>query len=227
MSRDSTSWTLIHSAAVGDRTAREEFVRRYLPLVRNYLRARWRESDLYDQVDDTTQEVLLQCLRPGGGLASIDRLRNRDFRAYLYGIIRNVARMTERREIRSREVGSVSVDIEPELAPDDSGLSRVFDREWSRAMICEAVELQRSRLEISAAGQRRLDLLRLRYESELSIQKIADQIGLPAHTVQRELERAQQEFRATLVEVLEQHRGAPILEVERELRTLFQLLDEN
>lgn len=224
MNRDSTSWTLIHSAAVGDRSAREEFVKRYLPLVRNYLRARWRESDLYCEVDDTTQEVLLQCLRPGGGLSSIDRLRNRDFRAYLYGIIRNVARMTERKELRTREVGS---GLEADPAPDDSGLSRVFDREWSRAMICEAVELQRTRLEGSPPGQHRLELLRLRYEDEISIQKIADRLGQPAHAVQRELVRAHDEFRSTLVEVLEQHRGAPILEVEKELRALFQLLDDN
>lgn len=226
MTRDSTSWTLIHSAADGDRSAREEFVHRYLPLVRNYLRARWRESHLYCEVDDTTQEALLQCLRPGGALSSIGRLRNRDFRAYLYGIIRNVARMTERKEQRTRGVVEAASELESDGAPDDSGLSRVFDREWSRAMICEAVALQRTRLAESSAGQHRLELLRLRYEDEISIQKIADRVGQPMHTVARELIRAQDEFRATLVEVLEQHRGAPILEVEKDLRELFQLLDD-
>ena len=37
-----TSWTLIDHAAGGSAAAREEFCRRYLPVVRAYLSSRWR-----------------------------------------------------------------------------------------------------------------------------------------------------------------------------------------
>ena len=56
-----TCWTLIHSAASGESAAREDFGRRYLPVVRDYLSSRWRGRPLAGDVDDATQEVFLRC----------------------------------------------------------------------------------------------------------------------------------------------------------------------
>jgi len=55
----STCWTVIEAAAAGSRAEREEFVRRYGPVVRAYLAARWRNNPLARELDDAAREVLL------------------------------------------------------------------------------------------------------------------------------------------------------------------------
>ena len=68
-----TCWTLIQSAARGRDAAREDFARRYLPVVRAYLSERWRSTYLADEVDDAIQEVFLECFRESGALEHADR----------------------------------------------------------------------------------------------------------------------------------------------------------
>jgi RNA polymerase sigma-70 factor (ECF subfamily) len=48
----STCWTLIRAAAGGSAREREEFARRYVPVLRAYLAARWRGSPLLQDLDD-------------------------------------------------------------------------------------------------------------------------------------------------------------------------------
>ena len=48
-----TCWTVIRGAVSGDEADREEFVRRYGPVVRAYLGARWRRTSLLRSADTT------------------------------------------------------------------------------------------------------------------------------------------------------------------------------
>src|SRR5262249_33343292 len=60
---DSTCWTLLRDAAAGGEAPRAEFAARYAPVVRAYLAARWRGSHLLRELDDTVQDVFIECLR--------------------------------------------------------------------------------------------------------------------------------------------------------------------
>ncbi|MCK6461756.1 MAG: sigma-70 family RNA polymerase sigma factor, partial [Planctomycetes bacterium] len=91
-SPDSTRWTIIRAAAAGSVPDRAEFARRYASVIRSYLGARWRNGPLLDEIDDAAQEVFVQCFRPAGALEGVDAERSGGFRAYLLGVVRNVAR---------------------------------------------------------------------------------------------------------------------------------------
>ena len=60
--RDSTCWTLLRDAAAGGEAARAEFAARYAPVVRAYLGVRWRDSKLLRELDDTVQDVFVECM---------------------------------------------------------------------------------------------------------------------------------------------------------------------
>ena len=47
-----TCWGLIKGAAVGERVRQAEFARRYGPIVRAYLAARWNNTLLLANIDD-------------------------------------------------------------------------------------------------------------------------------------------------------------------------------
>ena len=61
-----TRWTLIRRAAQGGPEEREAFARRYAPVIRAYLGARWKASPLVGEIDDAGQQVFLECFREGG-----------------------------------------------------------------------------------------------------------------------------------------------------------------
>jgi hypothetical protein len=112
---ESTCWTVIRDAADGDRDARGIFARRYEPVVRAYLKARWRGSeDRLQNVADAAQEVFIECFRTGGVLDRADRSRPGGFRAFLYGVIRVVALRIEAAPARAR-------DRTPAAGPLDRG----------------------------------------------------------------------------------------------------------
>ncbi len=125
---ESTCWTVIRAAAAGSPADREELARRYLGVVRAYLAARWRGSTLRNDLDDATQEVFVECFRRGGALEAAGAGRVPGFRAFLYGVIRNVARRFESRPVRA-------AGTTPEIPADESSQSRLFDRTWARAIM--------------------------------------------------------------------------------------------
>ena len=143
---ESTCWTVIRAAAAGSPAEREELARRYLGVVRSYLAARWHGTALREELDDATQEVFVECFRQGGVLDAAGSGRVPGFRAFLYGVIRNVARRFESRPVRA-------ADPLPEIATDDASQSRLFDRTWAQAIMAEAgrVAAQRGR---KSAGPR-------------------------------------------------------------------------
>src|SRR5215831_5732627 len=97
---ESTCWTVIRAAAAGSPADREELARRYLAVVRAYLAARWRGLNLRAELDDAVQEVFVECFRQGGALEAAGAGRVSSFRAFLYGVVRNVARRFESRPVR-------------------------------------------------------------------------------------------------------------------------------
>ncbi len=215
---ESTCWTVIRAAAAGSPVDRDELARRYLDVVRAYLAARWRGSDLRRDLDDAVQEVFVECFRQGGALEAAGAGRVPSFRAFLYGVIRNVARRFESRPLRA--AGPL-----PDVQANEQSLSQLFERTWARAIMAEAAGLQRRRA--AALGDdavQRVDLLRLRFEDNLPIRTIAERWNVPAGRLHHAYALARQEFRAALLEVVAFHHPGSPAEVEQEAAGLLRSL---
>jgi RNA polymerase sigma-70 factor (ECF subfamily) len=215
---ESTCWTVIRAAAAGSPANREELAHRYVDVVRAYLAARWRGSHLRHDLDDAVQEVFVECFREGGALDAAGADRVPSFRAFLYGVIRNVARRFESRPVRA--AGPLS-----DMLADDATQSRLFDRTWARAIMAEAAQLQRQR---AARGgpeaRRRVELLRLRFEENLPIRAIAELWNVDAAKLHHAYALARQEFRTALLEVLAFHQPGSPMELEQEAADLLKAL---
>src|SRR6266545_3719041 len=81
----STCWTVVRAAIAGGDSDRDAFARRYSPVVRAYLGARWRGSALLGELFKTDGALDRFEAGAGGG-----------FRAFLFAVARNVALRTER-----------------------------------------------------------------------------------------------------------------------------------
>jgi DNA-directed RNA polymerase specialized sigma24 family protein len=214
----STCWTVIRAAAAGSPSDREELARRYLDAVRAYLSARWRGSPLRDNLDDATQEVFVECFRQGGALEAAGAGRVPHFRAFLYGVVRNVARRFESRPVRA--AGPL-----PEIVADDETQSQLFDRTWAQAVMAEAAQLQRRRAaEGGPEAVRRVELLQLRFEENLPIRTIAERWGVDAAKLHHAYALARQEFRAALLAVVAFHNPGSPAEIEQEAASLLKAL---
>jgi DNA-directed RNA polymerase specialized sigma24 family protein len=215
---ESTCWTLIRAAAAGSPAGREELARRYLRVVRAYLGARWRGSVLRPDLDDAVQEVFVQCFRQGGVLEAAGAGRVPSFRAFLYGVIRNVARRFESQPARAAHPL-------PDIATDDASQSRLFDRTWAQAVMAEAAQLQRTRAdERGAEAVQPVELLRLRFEENLPIRTIAERWGVDPAPLHHAYALARKEFRSALLEVVAFHQPGSPAELEQEAASLLKAL---
>ncbi len=215
---ESTCWTVIRGAAAGRPADREELARRYLNVVRAYLSARWRNSALLQDVGDAVQEVFIECFRQGGALEAAGAGRVPHFRAFFYGVIRNVARRFESRPHRTS-------DQLPEIEANEASLSKLFDRTWAQAMMAEAAQLQQQRAsDLGSEALQRVELLRLRFEDNLPIRTIAERWGIPAEELHHAYAKARQEFRAALLEVVAIHQPGSSLDIEQEAAGLLRAL---
>src|SRR5262249_6978888 len=191
---------------------------RYLGVVRAYLAARWRGSDLRVDLDDAVQEVFVECFRQDGVLDAAGAGRVPSFRAFLYGVVRNVARRFE-----SRAVGAAGPL--PEIPASEESLSRLFERSWAQAIMTEAAQLQRR--QAAARGPeavQRIELLRLRFEENLPVRTIAERWGVSAAELHHAYALARQEFRAALLEVVAFHHPGSSADVEQEAASLLKAL---
>jgi RNA polymerase sigma factor (sigma-70 family) len=224
-SQDSTCWTLLEGAAAGGEGPRAEFVKRYEPVVRAYLAARWRGSGLLQELDDTTQEVFIECLRGGGVLARARADWPGGFRAFLYGAVRNIALRVESRQARRRQVAREQADLEAIASGEDS-LSRSFDRAWAKAVVREAAERQAVlSAERGETAVQRVELLRLRFHEGMPIREIARVWGMDPAVLHHEYARARAEFLSALRDVIaSQHPGSPAA-VDDECAQLLSLLE--
>jgi RNA polymerase sigma-70 factor (ECF subfamily) len=223
-SPESTCWTLIQAAAAGSPRDREELARRYVPVVRAYLSARWRGSRLVQELADAVQEVFVQCLLPGGPLHQAGAGKVPSFRAFLYGVVRNVARRFE----AGFQRGGAAPNGGPPLSQveaEEASLSRVFDRAWAEAIMAQAARRQRERAaQTSAAAVQRVELLRLRFEEALPIRAIASQWQVDPARLHHEYALARKEFKAALLEVVAEHQPGTPAEVEQEAADLLKAL---
>lgn len=218
-----TSWSRILDAAAGGEAAREEFARRYLPVVRAYLRARWRLSPLVAEADDAVQEVFLECLKVGGALGRAEPRRPGGFRAFLHGIARNVAGRIEERRRPERALTSTLADAEPGL--QEEAAARAFLREWAGAVVEQAREVLRERARILGAdAARRIEILRLRFEEDLPVRTIAERLALEPARVHKLYALAREEFRAALREVVAGDHPGTAAEIESECAALLDCL---
>ncbi len=197
---ETTCWTLVLGAAGGDREDRDAFVRRYEPVLSAYLAARWKTSSEGEEVKEGAQEVFLQCFRVGGALERLDDSRPGGFRAFLYGIARNVASEVEKKRKRHRAGEIVEEVLESESR--DESPARAFDAAWARMLTHEARELLERRAEGSVAAGRRLRALDLCYGRGLPSRDIATEMGLTPEQVYPLLSSARKEFRGAFLEVL-------------------------
>jgi RNA polymerase sigma factor (sigma-70 family) len=221
---ETTCWTVIEAAAAGCAQEREVFARRYQAIVRSYLAARWCGSSLQlDDLDDAVQDVFVECFKQGGMLARVERNRPGGFRAFLYGVVRNVARRVEACRGRDRKAaGDVDLDQFP---AEEESQARQFDRAWARSLLREAARLQEEHARCAGAvALRRVELLRLRFHDGLPIRTIAERWQIDAAELHHEYARARQEFKAALAEVVAFHHPGTPAEVEHECANLLSLL---
>jgi RNA polymerase sigma-70 factor (ECF subfamily) len=210
---------MIERAAEGAPRERQAFAEQYLPAVRAYLKARWRGHPLFQECDDATQEVFVECFR-----SVLDRARRgetRSFRAFLYAVARNVARRFEERFRRREERLPSSSFLENALPANDESLSDVFDREWAVSLLARARERQiLSARQKGDGAMKRVELLRLRLEEGLPIREIARRWECEASWLHHQYATAREEFRRALFEtVAGEHSGTP-KEIQRECARL-------
>ncbi len=215
---ESTCWTVIRAAAAGSRDDRDELARRYLGVVRNYLMDRWRDSALRKELDDAVQDVFLECFRQGGVLEAASGGRVPSFRAFLYGVVRNVARRFEGRAVRT--TGALA-----EVEDSEESLSRLFEKAWARSIMAEAARLQRRRADIGGENAiRRIELLRLRFEDNLPIRTIAERWGVDPAGLHHIYALARKEFKEALLEVVAFHHPGTAAQVQQEAAELLKSL---
>jgi RNA polymerase sigma-70 factor (ECF subfamily) len=192
-------------------------------VVRAYLVARWCASPCLNELDDTVQEIFVECFKRGGVLDRADRDRPGGFRPFLYGVVRHVALRVETAKVRERQPPS-DVDLE-QIAGPDAALSRVFDRAWAKALLREVVDQQTEHARRAGeAAVQRVELLRLRFHEGLPIREIARRWGVAAAALHHEYARARQEFKAALLEVVAFHHPETTAEVERACAEFLTLL---
>jgi RNA polymerase sigma-70 factor (ECF subfamily) len=206
---DDTCWTIIEGAARGPGAARDNFASRYLPAVKAYLRARWRDPSLRQEVDDAAQEVFLECFR--GALDRVGRDGRAGFRAFLYGIVRNVARRFEERRAAHRVRDGAERLPSSAVPADEASLSVIFDRAWAESVLARARALLESRaMEDGDDARRRVELLRLRLEEDVPIREIALRWNADPARLHHDYARARSEFKAALLDVVAtEHSGTP------------------
>ena len=201
---------MIRGAAAGEPEQRSLFVRSYAPVIRSYLRARWKSSSLLQEVDDAVQEVFLDCFKDGGVLDSADPAR--DFRPYLYGVARNAARRAETRRIRNKEQPAPS-GFDP---GQDQEFSQVFDRAWALAVVQRALR--------SLQSERYVELLRLRFTEDLPIREIAKRWDEDPTKLHREYAKARRAYEDALVDTVLFNRPGNREAALSEARRLLALL---
>lgn len=215
----STCWTLIHGAATGDRTAREEFARLYQPVILVFLKTRWANNLANFSLDDALQDVFVDCFKPQGALQRWERGRAGGFRGFLFGVVRNVARRHEEKTHRA-----IPLDVDYEA--DHTSAETAFDRAWARSLMQEAarnmaehareVDINRGELEMAepptnlelagpGRAMRRVMLLKQRFNESRPIREIAVDWQVDAAWLHHEYAIARQEFHAALLRVIAFH----------------------
>lgn len=221
----STYWTMIEAAARGSDRDREAFANTYMPIIRAYLLRRWKGTRHLVAVDDATQEVFLECFREDGPLARADRQHPSGFRAFLFGVSRNVARRFETQCMNNRVASLGDSDVLDAIPSLDPSASIQFDRVWAQAMMVRAVAIQKARAEkLGEDAVRRVELLRMRFQEGQAIRDIARSWNIDAAKLHHEYAKARDEFKAALFDIVHRHGVGNEADARRECMTLLEIL---
>lgn len=199
-------WQLARAAATGDEEARTQFWNRHVRAVHLWLWFRWRHSSLRGFVDDATQEVFLECFRPGGALAhlEVDKAAH-GVVAFLRGVVRNVAHRLERtqqRQLAHRRQLREAMPMQP--ANGDDAAERI-DTAWQHGQVAAAL----SRLDREEAGASPHSLrafLKAHFEDGLPVHTIAAAWQMKPEHVHELRRRACRRFRDCLLRVMREDR---------------------
>mgnify|MGYP003894436011 CR=1 FL=1 len=215
----------MRAASAGDANARSVFARTYLPPIRAYLGHRWSNSNQSHAIDDAVQDVFVECMKPNGVLDHADPARG-DFRALLYGVVRNIARRFEKLAARPSHLQPAQSVYLDELPAQHEALSRVFDGAWARSLLREAVlRHARAARRGDDDSRRRYRILRLRHQKGLPIREISAHLDeSDVDAVHNAYRRGRREFREYLREVVAQHTGAASDSLDAECRRVTELL---
>lgn len=218
-----SSWILIHESARGDAQAKEALAARYAAPLHAYFAARWKGHPLTVDVDDAAQEVFVRCFGAADELARNASGIAAGFRAFLFGIARNVAREFETR--RERGTSSTRESALDGLPGREKRASAIFDQAWATEIMRQAKARMIEQAESAGGGAlERVELLALRFEEGLPIRDIAARRGQDPALVHRAYARARDEFRQALREVVGLYVEGPAMAVERECEALLGLL---
>lgn len=222
---ENTSWSMVLGAATGELVDREAFSVRYGPVIRAYLAARWHLGVDHDAVADATSDVFVECFKEQGALSRVEPGRPGGFRAFLYGVVKNVALMAERKFARRRDhTSEKDLDLDAFEGSEET-LSVVFDRAWAQAVVKEARGRMVRKAERSPAAQRRYEALALRFEQGLPPREISVLMQLPVERVYELLKEGRSDFRTAMLEVMAgYHPGCSEAEVDGHCRELLATL---
>lgn len=222
-SGETTSWNLVQQAAAGVPLGRDRFAQVYTEPIRAYLGNRWRGQCFDRELDDAVQDVFLECFRPGGMLARLDADKCSSFRAYLFGVVRNIALRWEQRMARQHRRQPEAKDLDA-LTDGGDSLSRHFDRAWAHNLLRVAIQTMAAEAQQSPEAVRGLEILRLRFQDGVPIRDIARATGEDATLLHRQFARAKRDFERVLRNLLAPRPDAPQEELDQEIDFLLSLL---
>ncbi len=223
---DSTSWSLVLGAARAVPEERDRFCARYEPVIRAYFSARWRLPVQHDRVSDGSQEVFVRCFQPGGALERVDPKRPAGFRAYLRGLVSNVASEIERRR-RRRAVVELGPDSELcDVVGSARTASAAFDHAWAAMVTAEAWRVVAGRMLTKREGSERLAVLRMRYVDGIKPREIQRELGFEdVDDVYRIIATGRYQFRIAMLSVMASYYpDLSPLELEEKCQELTELL---
>ncbi|KAA3612930.1 MAG: sigma-70 family RNA polymerase sigma factor [Planctomycetota bacterium] len=224
MSRErETCWTLIQAAGGGDREACRFFAETYAGVIRNYLGSRWQRGVHASRLEDAVQDVFLDCFRQGGALTRLQRGKGGSFRAFLFGIVRNVALRYEETAVREGRRRKGFNDWE-KLPASQEKPSQAFDRAWAKALLQRAVARQKQwASQKGPEAIRRLNLLQLRLTEGRPIREIAAMWQQDPARLHHAYAKARQEFKQALKAEIQFQFPSQSQEVDQECQWLLEL----
>lgn len=221
---DELSWSLIGRAADGDPTARDTFSSAYLPVVRRFFVARWRNTPWSDTVDDAVQEVFIECLRDDGALRKASAARG-DLGGFLFGVSRNVAQRFEQRAAREHDRNQAVGSAIELVHARETTLSVSFDRGWALTLVRLAGERMQAAAQSGTEGQQlRARLLQMRFGEGMPIREIAARWRAEPRQVHHAYEKARKEFHEVLRQVMAEHGALPDENPDAAIMRLLSLL---
>lgn len=170
---------LLEAWRAGDRAAAGELFDRHAASIYRFF-----ANKVEHDVEDLVQATLMGCVK------GRDRVKDgAHFRAYLFGIARNVFRTYLHKRGRSRERGDLAVSSVRDLGlgPSKIVVQREEQRLLLEALRCVPVESQL--------------LLELRYWEELSTEQLAQVFGVAPGTIKSRLSRARARLRVALEKI--------------------------